>query len=325
MTNIPPNYHGEAMSKPEILLMSAYPEWDLLALQTCYHVHKVYEAQDRNAFIAQHAPEIRAIATRGELGASARLMQALPKLEIVACYGVGTDAIDLAYARGAGIRVTNTPDVLTADVADLGVALLLATARKLPQGDQFVREGKWARGNMEMVTRVSGKRVGVVGFGRIGAAVAKRLAAFDCDVAYFSRNQRDGVAYPFFKDLLEMAKWSEFLIVTLSGGDATRNMIDSAVLAALGKQGILVNVSRGSTVDEAALLKVLENKAIKGAGLDVFLNEPEIDERFFALDNVVVQPHHGSGTLETRQAMGKLVRDNLAAHFAGLDLLTSVV
>ncbi|WP_421566702.1 2-hydroxyacid dehydrogenase [Ochrobactrum sp. EDr1-4] len=313
------------MSKPQILLMGAYPEWDLADLEAQYQVHKVYEAQDRDAFIAEHAPEIRAIATRGELGASASLMKSLPKLEIVSCYGVGTDAIDLEHARGAGIRVTNTPDVLTADVADQGVALLLATARKLPQGDRFVRDGKWTKGNMELVTRVSGKRVGVVGFGRIGAAVAKRLAAFDCDVAYFSRSQRDGVACPFFQNLLEMAKWSEFLIVTLSGGNATRNIIDGAVLEALGEQGILVNVSRGSTVDEAALLTALEGKTIKGAGLDVFLNEPNIDERFFALDNVVLQPHHGSGTLETRQAMGKLVRDNLTAHFAGSALLTPVV
>ncbi len=305
--------------------MGAYPEWDLGDLEAQYQVHKVYEAQDRDAFIAEHAPEIRAIATRGEIGASANLMKSLPKLEIVSCYGVGTDAIDLEYAKNAGIRVTNTPDVLTDDVADLGVALLLATARKLPQGDRFVRDGKWTKGNMELVTRVSGKRVGVVGFGRIGAAVAKRLAAFDCDVAYFSRSQRDGVAYPFFKNLLEMVKWSEFLIVTLSGGDATRNIIDGAVLEALGEQGILVNVSRGSTVDEPALLAALETRAIKGAGLDVFLNEPNIDERFFDLDNVVLQPHHGSGTLETRQAMGKLVRDNLAAHFAGSALLTPVV
>ena len=313
------------MSKPQILLMGAYPEWDLADLETQYQVLKVYEALDRDALIAEHAPEIRAIATRGELGASANLMISLPKLEIVSCYGVGTDAIDLEHARGAGIRVTNTPDVLSADVADLGVALLLATARKLPQGDQFVRDGKWTKGNMELVTRVTGKRIGVVGFGRIGAAVAKRLAAFDCDVAYFSRSQRDGVAYPFFRNLLEMAKWSEFLIVTLSGGDATRNIIDTTVLEELGEQGILVNISRGSTIDEAALLAALESKTIKGAGLDVFLNEPNIDERFFALDNVVLQPHHGSGTLETRQAMGKLVRDNLAAHFAGSALLTPVV
>ncbi len=313
------------MSKPQILLMGAYPAWDLADLEVQYQVHKVYEALDRDAFIAEHAREIRAIATRGELGASASLMKSLPKLEIVSCYGVGTDAIDLEYARGAGIRVTNTPDVLTADVAGLGVALLLATARKLPQADRFIRDGRWIKGNMELVTRVSGKRVGVVGFGRIGAAVAKRLAAFDCDVAYFSRSQRDGVAYPFFRKLLEMAKWSEFLIVTLSGGDVTRNIIDATVLEALGEHGILVNISRGSTIDEAALLAALESKTIKGAGLDVFLNEPDIDERFFVLDNVVLQPHHGSGTLETRQAMGKLVRDNLAAQFASSALLTPVV
>lgn len=248
-------------------------------------------------------------------------MRALPMLEIVACYGVGTDAIDLAHARAAGVRVTNTPDVLTDDVADMAVALLLAAARLIPQGDAEIRRGGWA---MPLTTRVSGKAVGVVGMGRIGAAVARRLAAFDCDVAYFGRSPRPGSPFAFEPDLVALARRSEFLVVTLAASPATAGIVNAAVLDALGPDGILVNVSRGSTVDEPALLAALETGRIKAAGLDVFLNEPAIDPRFVALGNVALAPHHASGTVETRRAMGQLVRYNLAAHFAGRPLLTPV-
>lgn len=217
--------------------------------------------------------------------------------------------------------MTNTPDVLTADQA---VGLLLAVARKIPNADRFVREGRWAEGNMPLVTRVTGKTAGVVGMGRVGAAVAKRLAAFDCEIAYFDVSERADLPYTFVPDLVELARRAEILIVTLAGGESTKGIVDARVLDALGPDGILINVSRGSTVDETALLRALETKLIKGAGLDVFWNEPNIDERLKALDSVVLQPHHASGTTETRRAMGKLVRDNLAAHFAGAALITPV-
>ena len=252
-------------------------------------------------------------------------MRRLPKLEIVACYGVGTDAIDLSYASAHGIRVTNTPDVLTADVADLAVGLLLAVARQITRADAYVRSGSWPKGNMHLVTRVSGKNVGVVGMGRIGAAVARRLAAFDCNIAYFDLSQRADLAYDFVPDLVDLAARSEFLIVTLAGGESTKGMIDGRVLNALGPDGILINVSRGSIVQEPALLDALASERIKGAGLDVYWNEPNIDTRFRSLENVVLQPHHASGTTETRRAMGKLVRDNLKAHFSGAALITPVV
>ena len=313
------------MTKPHILLMGSYPDWDLVDLEDRYYVHKIYEAEDRDAFLKQHAGDIRAIATRGELGASADLMRSLPNLEIVSCYGVGTDAIDLAYARTHGIRVTNTPDVLTEDVADIALGLLLATARHIPQADSFVRSGQWGKTPMPLVTRVAGKRLGIVGMGRIGQAIARRAAAFGCDIAYFSRNPQPQVSYSFEPDLIALAKWSEFLVVIVPGGEATKNIIDADVLDALGSDGILVNVSRGTTVDEDALIAALEGGTIKAAGLDVFLNEPKIDQRFLTLDNVVLQPHHGSGTIETRKAMGQLVRDNLAAHFSGKSLPTPVV
>lgn len=309
----------------DILMTGPYPDWDMGDLEAKYRVHKLWQSEDKDALLSSRAGAIRAIATRGELGASAALMAKLPQLEIVSCYGVGTDAIDLAYARANGIRVTNTPDVLTEDVADIGIGLLLAVARKIPQADAYVRDGSWRKGNMGLVTRVCGKRLGIVGMGRVGAAVAKRAAAFDCTISYFDNRKRDDLPYTFVSDLLELASDSEFLIVTLAGGESTKHMINASILAALGADGIVINISRGSTIDETALLAALESSAIKGAGLDVFWNEPTIDERFLKLANVVLQPHHASGTVETRKAMGQLVRDNLAAHFGGQTLLTPVV
>lgn len=313
------------MVKPEVLMIGPYPEWDMEDLESRYTVHRLWEAEDRDAFLEKHGCAIRAIATRGELGASGALLEKLPNVEIVSCYGVGTDAIDLGYARAKGIRVTNTPDVLTDDVADLGMALVLAVARQLPEGDAHVRDGRWANANMHLTTRVCGKRVGVIGMGRIGAAFARRAAAFDCKISYFARAPKPGLPYPFVADMVELARQSDFLVVTLAGGEGTRGIVTAEVIDALGPDGIFVNISRGTTVDEAALLDALEQGRIRGAGLDVFLNEPSINPRFVALKNVILQPHHGSGTVETRQAMGKLVRDNLAAHFSGEPLLTPVV
>lgn len=313
------------MSGDHILMIGPYPEWDMEALQSQYVVHKLWQAEDRAAFIRERSAEVRAIATRGELGADSALMRSLPRLEIVSCYGVGTDAIDLAHARANGIRVTNTPDVLTEDVADLGIALLLAAARKVPQGDAYVREGRWATANMALTTRFHGKRLGIAGMGRVGAALARRASAFGCEIAYFDLNVRPDLPYRFEADLTALARASDFLAVTMAGGEATRGIVNRAVLEALGPDGVLVNIARGSTVDEPALLAALESGAIRGAGLDVFWNEPNIDPRFLALDTVVLQPHHASGTVETRKAMGQLVRDNLAAHFAGRPLLTPVV
>jgi len=310
--------------RPDVLMMGPYPEWDMAPLAERYTLHRVWEAADRAAFIAEHAPKVRAIATRGELGANAELIAALPKLEIISCYGVGTDAIALPSARERGIQVTNTPDVLTGDVADIAVGLTLGLLRKIPQGDAYVRSGQWATRNMDLVTRLYGKRVGIVGFGRIGMTTAKRLSGFDVELGYFDVAKRADSPARFFDRLTDLAAWCDVLIVTLAGGPTTFGMVNAAVLDALGPKGWLVNVSRGTTVDEPALLAALEARSIAGAALDVFMNEPRIDPRFLTLDNALLQPHHASGTVETRQAMGQLVRDNLAAHFAGQPLLTPV-
>jgi lactate dehydrogenase-like 2-hydroxyacid dehydrogenase len=313
---------------PHLLMTGAYPAWDMAPLEAAFQVHRLWEHPQpdaRAALLAAVAPQIRALATRGDLGAPAALIAQLPALEIIACYGVGTDAIALGAAQARGIRVSNTPDVLNGDVADLAVGMALALLRKVAAADRFVRDGAWSKGSLPLGTRLFGQRVGIAGFGRIGSTVARRLAGFDVTLGYFSRNKVADSPHQHFSSLVELAAWCDGLIVTLPGGDATRAVVSAEVLQALGPQGWLVNVSRGSTVDEAALLQALEQRTLAGAALDVFLNEPHIDARFLALDNVLLQPHQGSATLQTRQAMGQLVRDNLAAHFAGQPLLTPVV
>jgi len=313
------------MDKPGLLVIGPYPEADLAALAQDFSVFRLWEAKDRTAFLAEVGPRVRAIGTSGERGADAALMAALPGLEIVSCYGVGVDAIDLEYARSRGIRVTNTPDVLTEDVADMGIALLLATARRIVAGDAHVRDGAWPAGAMALTTRFWGKRLGIVGLGRIGRAVARRAEAFGMAIAYCDPRRVAEVSYAWHQDPVALAREVDFLIICAAGGADTRSLIGAAVLEALGPEGMLVNISRGTVVDEPALLAALRERRIAAAGLDVFLNEPRIDPGFHALDNVVLQPHNSSGTRETRAAMGQLVRKNLLAHFAGAPLPTPVV
>ena len=311
-------------ARPDVLVLSTLPAWDMEPLAEQFRLLTLKDAPDRAALIAR-AGAVRAIAGPGHLGADAALMDALPALEIIANYGVGVDGIDLDAARQRGIRVTNTPDVLTGDVADTAIALALAAMREIPRADAHVRGGGWAKGNLPLARRFHGCKLGIVGLGRIGKAIAHRAVAFDCAIGYFNRSPQPDSPYEAFPTVEALAAWSDVLIVTVAGGAGTRAIIDAAVLQALGPRGFLVNVSRGTTVDEPALLDALAAQSIAGAALDVFLNEPHIDERFMALPNVVLFPHHGSATVETRRAMGQLMRDNLTAHFAGQPLLTPVV
>lgn len=315
------------MDKPEILMTGPYPEWDQVELDKHYTVHKLFEAADRDAFLDKHGANIRAIATRGELGASAGLIGKLPKLEVVSVYGVGFDAVDLAACRERGIRVTNTPDVLTNDVADLGVAMMLVQSRGIIGAESWVKDGSWVeKGLYPLKRRVWGRKAGILGLGRIGFEVAKRLKGFDMDIAYSDVDAKpyaQGMTY--IADPVELARHADFLFVTLAASAATRHIVSKDVIEALGSEGMLINISRASNIDEDALLNALEQKVLGSAALDVFEGEPKLDPRFLQLDNVLVQPHHASGTIETRKAMGKLVRDNLAAHFAGNSLLTPVL
>ena len=315
------------MAKPEILLVGPYPEWDLVELDAQYEVRKLYEATDRDAFLHKHGANIRGIATRGELGASADLIGKLPKLEVVSVYGVGYDAVNLDACRARGIRVTNTPDVLTNDVADLGVAMMLVQSRGMIGAEVWVKDGSWAaRGLYPLKRKVWGRRAGVLGLGRIGFEVAKRLKGFDMDIAYSDVSAKDFAKdMTFIADPVELARHSDFLFVTLAASAATRHIVSKDVIEALGPEGMLINISRASNIDEDALLDALEAGTLGSAALDVFEGEPKLNPRFLKLDNVLVQPHHASGTIETRKAMGKLVRDNLAAHFAGATLPTPVI
>jgi D-3-phosphoglycerate dehydrogenase len=312
------------MNKPNLLVVSRYPQRDIDLLAESYALLPLWQADDPMRFLAERARGIKALATNGEKGASAELMDLLPDLEMIACYGVGVDAIDLAHAWSRSIRVTNTPDVLTGDVADMGIALLLACARQIPKGDAYVRSGQWASGPMGLTRRVFGKRLGIVGLGRVGRAVAKRAVAFDMSIAYCDRVRFADLPYDYHADVVALAAAVDVLMVCASADAQNRGFIGAPVFDALGAEGLLVNIARGSVIDEPALIEYLREKRIAGAALDVFWNEPRIAAEFAALDNVVLQPHQASATTETRAAMGDLVRKNLAAYFAGAPLLTEV-
>jgi len=271
------------------------------------------------------ADVIRGCVTNGHSGPPPEMIDRMPKLEIIASASVGYDGIPVEYARSKGIPVCNTPDVLNDDVADLAIALMIMTARKLVVTDRYVRSGEWARkGEHPLANRASGKRVGILGMGRIGKEIGKRATAMNNTVAYHSRKPVADVPYKHYPDLVELARNSDFLVVIIPSTPQTQKIVSKAVIEALGPTGILVNVARGAVVDEDALVKALKAGKLGGAGLDVFVNEPQVPPELFGMDNVVLQPHVGSATHETRRAMSQLVLDNLDAKFAGRPLLTEI-
>lgn len=294
-------------------------------LESEFTLQPLWEAQDPLAFLAPLAERVRGFASFTGYPVPAALIAALPKLEIIATMSVGTDHIDLGAARARGIAVTNAPDVLTDCVADLGMGLVINLARNLVAADRFVREGKWREGLFPLATKLGGATIGIVGLGRIGKAVAQRAGGFGMRVVYFGRRRSSDVAYEFYDDLAAMARDSDYLMLTCPGGEATRHLIDAKILAALGPEGRLVNIARGSVVDQAALIEALIARRIAGAALDVYADEPRVPEVLTKLDNVVLAPHIASATHATRGAMGNLMIDNLKAHFAGKQLLTPVV
>ncbi len=309
---------------PEVAITGPiYPKTQEI-LEREFVCHRLYEAADRAAMLAAIAPRVRALATFGPWGADAALIAALPKLEIISNFGVGVDAIDLAAARARGIVVTNTPGVLDDCVADTAMALVLATLRRFPQAERYLRAGKWAaRGAYPLATALGGKTMGILGLGRIGEAIARRALAFGMKIRYHNRRRKD-VPWPWDPDPVTLAANADVLLVATPGGAETRHLVNAAVLEALGPEGHLVNISRGSVVDEAALLDALKEKRIAGAGLDVFENEPNVDPRWFELEEAVILPHVGSATVETRTAMGMLQIENLRLHFSGRPVKTPV-
>ncbi len=293
------------------------------ALRAAFEVHDRLHESDPKV-LAQLGPRIRGIATTGEARVSRELIAVLPALELISVFGVGYDGVDVAAARERGVLVTHTPDVLTDEVADLALALTLCIARRIPQADRFVRAGCWPAGAFPLTRKVSGARLGIVGLGRIGLAIARRGEALGMSIAYCSRNARSDVAYRYFPNPRSLAAEVDFLVVSTPGGAGTRKLIDAEVLAALGPKGYLINVARGSVLDETALIRALQDGVIAGAALDVFENEPQVPAELVALDNVVLTPHMASGTWQTRQAMADLALTNLQLHFAGKPVLTLV-
>ena len=315
------------MTKPHVLQMGSYPDWDMPPLEARFVIHRLYEAPDRAAMLAEVGPKVRAIATRGDLGASAEVIAACPQLELIAVNGVGYDAVDFAAARARGIKVTNTPGVLDGECADIAVGMMLALARGIIGGDAYTRSGDWAKkGPYPLQRRVWGQRAGILGLGRIGMELGRRLQGFGMKISYLARSPKPvPEGWEFIADPAELAAASDFLFVTALANASTRHIVNARVLQALGPRGMLFNISRAQNIDEAALLDALEEGAIGGAGLDVFEGEPALNPRFAALNNVVLQPHVGSATVETRVAMGKLMLDNMVAHFDGAPLLTEVI
>jgi hydroxypyruvate reductase len=294
-------------------------------LEAEFTVHKLHEAVDRDAFLKSASQKVRGIASFGAAPVDGRLMDALPKLEIISNFGVGVDQISLAEAKKRGIVVTNTPDVLNECVADTAIALVLNTLRRLPQCETYLRAGQWEKkGPFPLTTSLGGKTMGILGLGRIGEAVAKRAMACGMTIRYHNRNRKE-VAYPYDPDPVTLARHSDVLMVVTPGGAETKNLVNAAVLDALGPGGYLVNIARGSVVDEPVLLRYLQEKRIAGAGLDVFADEPHVPPAFFALENAVLFPHVASATQETRKAMGDLQIENLRRHFSGRQVLTRVV
>jgi lactate dehydrogenase-like 2-hydroxyacid dehydrogenase len=313
------------MSRTDILMTAPMMPIVIEALDKAFTLHRLWEQSDQEAFLKDIGPRIRGIATStlyGRLEAS--LLDRLPKAEIISSFGVGYDNVDAVEAGKRGIVVTNTPGVLDDEVADLAIGLLLATLRKIPQADRYLREGKWLKAPFPLSATLRGKKVGIVGLGRIGKAIARRLSGFDVSIAYHGRTQQDDVAFTYHPTIVGLAEASDILIVITPGGASTKHLINAEVLKALGSNGVLINVARGSVVDEQVLIEALRSGTILSAGLDVYDDEPRVPQDLIDLEHVVLLPHIASGSVHTRNAMGKLVADNLISWFDGKGPLTPV-
>lgn len=313
------------MANHTLLALGTLLPPEMEQLEATYNVIKLWKEADPEKTLKVAGAGVQAIlSTYNGPGVSAKLMEALPNLEMIAQYGVGVDNIDLASAATRSVAVTNTPDILTDDTADTALGLLLSVSRRVVEGDMLARTGNWANGPLPLGTSLSGKMVGVVGLGRIGQAIARRCLAFNMTVVYHGPREKADQPYRYYPDLVTMARDVDYLVLACAGGPDTKHMINRAVLEAMRPRAFLINIARGSVVDQDVLVEKLVNRRIGGAGLDVFAHEPHVPDELKSLDNVVLTPHIGSATVETRAKMGQLVLDNLAAHFAGQPLLTSV-
>lgn len=294
------------------------------ALAAEYDVHALWLEPDRAAFLRERGHEFTALVTSARFGADADLINGLPNLKVISSFGVGYDTIDIAAAKARGIPVGYTPDVLNDCVADIAFGLLIDVARGISASDRYTRRGEWLKAPYPLTTKVSGKRLGILGLGRIGRTIARRASGFDMDVRYHNRRPVPDVTFGYEKSLADLARWADFLVIASAGGAETRHLVSAEVLDALGPDGFLINIARGTVVDETALVDALANRRIAGAGLDVYENEPKVPEALFELDNVVLLPHVASGTHETREAMAERVLENLRRFFAEDRLLSPV-
>ncbi|WP_262299049.1 2-hydroxyacid dehydrogenase [Microvirga sesbaniae] len=313
------------MSRTDILMTAPMMPLVIDALDKAFTLHRLWEQADKDAFLKEAGPRIRGVATSTLFGrVDATLLDRLPHAEIIASFGVGYDNVDAAEAARRNIVVTNTPGVLDDEVADLTLGLLLATLRKIPQADRYLRNGKWPKASFPLSATLRERKVGIVGLGRIGKAIARRLEGFDVSIAYHGRTQQSDVAYPYYPTVTGLAEACDVLIVITPGGASTRHLINADVLKALGSDGVLINVARGSVVDEQALIEALRSGTILSAGLDVYEDEPRVPQDLIDLEHVVLLPHIASASVHTRNAMGKLVADNLISWFDGKGPLTPV-
>ena len=313
------------MTKADVLMAAPMMGLVVDQLDARFTLHRLWEAPDADAALREIGPRIRGLATSpGHRRPDAALFDLLPNLEIISSFGVGYDHVDAAEAGRRGVVVTNTPDVLNEEVADLALGLLLATIRQLPQADRYLREGRWLEKPFPLTTTLRERKVGILGLGRIGKAIARRVEGFGVEVHYHSRSRQEGVAYPYHPTLVGLAEACDVLIAITPGGEGTRHIINAEVLRALGPTGILINVARGSVVDERALIEALRDGTILSAGLDVFEDEPRVPQELIDMDHVVLLPHVGSASVHTRNAMGQLVVDNLVSWFSGKGPLTPV-
>ncbi|WP_435947552.1 2-hydroxyacid dehydrogenase [Dryocola sp. BD586] len=304
------------MSHTQHVLLIA-PVMDALQqrLDAHYTVHRLYQQQDAAAWLAENGAQIGAVVTRGDVGVTSAVLENLPQVGVIAIFGVGTDAVDLDYARRRDIAVTVTAGALTDDVADLAFGLLLSGARKLCEGDRFVREGRWLRESLPLATQVSRKRIGIFGMGNIGRAIARRANGFEMEIYYTDRQPDALLPYRWCEDVYSLAKNSDFFIVAVSGGKDSQGIVNRQVFQALPNHALVINIARGSIINEQDLITALQNGDIAGAGLDVFAREPEVPVELIAMDNVVLQPHVASATHETRRRMSNIVFENVAAYF----------
>lgn len=313
------------MTKPDILMQGPMMPNVIEALDQAFVLHRLWEHENSEAYLREVAPRIRGIAASTVGGRTdSALIGRLPNLEIIASFGVGYDNVDVAEAARRGIIVTNTPDVLNDEVADLTIGLLLATLRQIPQADRYLREGRWLSGPFPLSPTLRARRIGIVGLGRIGKAIARRLEGFGVEIAYHGRTRQEGVPYPYYPTVTALAEATDVLIVITPGGAGTRHLINADVLKALGPNGVLINVARGSVVDEQALIEALRSETILGAGLDVFEDEPNVPQELIGMKHVVLLPHIASASVHTRKAMGQLVVDNLVSWFSDKGPLTPV-